>query len=194
MTNVEFDAANRGAPPWDIGRPQPAIVELAEAGALRGRVLDVCCGTGEHSLLAAARGFESTGLDASAAAIEQAQAKARQRGLAADFLVADALALEAAEIGMFDTVIDTGLFHVFDDESRERYVRSLEGVTRVGGTLLLLCFSDRLQPLAVGPRRVSEAEIRAAFVGGWEIEANEFEVVSLRFESFSAWPATIVRP
>jgi SAM-dependent methyltransferase len=45
-----FDAAYHGTPPWEIGRPQPALAELAEAGALRGRVLDVGCGTGEHAL------------------------------------------------------------------------------------------------------------------------------------------------
>jgi len=38
-------------PPWDIGRPQPAFVALAEAGAIRGRVLDVGCGTGELVLM-----------------------------------------------------------------------------------------------------------------------------------------------
>src|SRR5215217_4972205 len=53
-----------GPPPWDIGRPQPAFLELAEQGALTGRVLDVGCGTGEHALMAAARGFDATGIDA----------------------------------------------------------------------------------------------------------------------------------
>ncbi len=33
--------------PWDIGRPQPAFVRLAEQGLLAGRVLDSGCGTGE---------------------------------------------------------------------------------------------------------------------------------------------------
>ena len=37
-------------PPWDIGRPQPAFLALAEASAIQGRVLDVGCGTGEHRL------------------------------------------------------------------------------------------------------------------------------------------------
>ena len=32
-------------PPWDIAGPQPAFVELAEAGESRGRVLDAGCGT-----------------------------------------------------------------------------------------------------------------------------------------------------
>jgi hypothetical protein len=45
-----------GRPPWEIGAPQPALRELAANGALRGRVLEVGCGTGEHTLMAAAAG------------------------------------------------------------------------------------------------------------------------------------------
>lgn len=37
----DFDALYAGTPPWDIGRPQPAFLALAEAGQVRGRVLDV---------------------------------------------------------------------------------------------------------------------------------------------------------
>src|ERR671935_131792 len=36
----DLDAMYAGAPPWDIGRPQPAFLELADAGALQGRVPD----------------------------------------------------------------------------------------------------------------------------------------------------------
>ena len=59
----ELDASYAGTPPWDIGRPQPAFLALAEAGTIRGRVLDVGCGTGEHSLMAASMGLEATGID-----------------------------------------------------------------------------------------------------------------------------------
>jgi len=44
----EAYAASRPAP-WDIGRPQPAFVRLAEQGLLSGRVLDSGCGTGEQA-------------------------------------------------------------------------------------------------------------------------------------------------
>jgi 2-polyprenyl-3-methyl-5-hydroxy-6-metoxy-1,4-benzoquinol methylase len=62
----DFDALYAGTPPWDIGRPQPAFLALAEAGALKGRVLDVGCGTGEHALMAAELGLEATGVDVAA--------------------------------------------------------------------------------------------------------------------------------
>ena len=55
-------------------------------------------------------------------AIRRARAKAAERGLAVDFRVGDALALgEVAE--RFASVIDSGLFHVFSDDDRRRYVR-----------------------------------------------------------------------
>ncbi len=195
MPDVDFDLAYRDTPPWDTGRPQPAIARLVAAGAVRGEVLDVGCGTGEHALLAAAHRLPSWGVDASRVAIERARAKALERGLAVRFEVADALDLGALDT-RFDSVIDTGLFHVFDDPDREAYVRSLGEAVRPGGRVWLLCFSDRVPPIATGPRRVSEAELRSAFASGWEIERLEpasFEVVNLPFESFDAWLATIVR-
>ncbi len=145
----DFDALYAGTPPWEIGRPQPAFLELAQAGALRGRVLDVGCGTGEHALLAAGLGLDATGIDAAPLAIAIAEGKAQDRGLRARFLVWNALQL--AELGEeFDTVIDSGLFHVFEDEDRLRFVDSLRAVIRAGGRYYMLCFSDR-QPGDFGP-------------------------------------------
>ena len=74
-------------------------------------------------------------------------------------------------------MIDSGLFHVFSDEDRARYVAGLAHVTRPGGRLFLLCFSDE-EPGTQGPRRVSQGEIRDAFAGGWAVE----EIRPARFE------------
>ena len=60
---IGFNDAYRGTPPWDIGRPQGAFRAIADAGALHGRVLDAGCGTGEHALLAASLGFDTTGIE-----------------------------------------------------------------------------------------------------------------------------------
>ncbi len=181
--------------PWDIGRPQPAFVRLADSGLLGGRVLDAGCGSGEHALLAAARGADAVGVDISPRAIEQARRKAAERGLTARFEVADALSL--GDLGLtFDTVIDSGLFHVFDDADRARYVTSLASVLASGGTCYLMCFSDR-QPGDIGPRRVRQEELRAAFSDGWAVTAivaEAFEVnPGLGTPTAQAWLATIHR-
>ncbi len=182
-----------GTPPWDIGRPQPVFLRLAEAGAIRGRVLDAGCGTGEHVLMVAERGLDATGVDAAPSAIAAAKHKATERGLAARFLVWDAL--ELAELGeQFDSVLDSGLFHVFDDGPRARYVEALAAVVRPGGRYLMCCFSDR-QPGEWGPRRVRQEEIRAAFGAGWEVESIEAAQFDTNLDpSYAqAWFATITR-
>jgi beta-N-acetylhexosaminidase len=197
MTVSSWDEAYAGVPaPWDIGRPQPAFARLAEQGLLSGRVLDSGCGTGEHALLAAAHGADAVGVDVSGRAIQRARDKAAERGLAARFEVADALRL--VDLGLtFDTIIDSGMFHVFDDEDRARYVASLAPVLRPGGFCYLMCFSDR-QPGDAGPRRVRQDELRAAFGHGWtvtSIEAAEFDLnrAGLGIPSAQAWLAVIER-
>ncbi|HXX90633.1 MAG TPA: class I SAM-dependent methyltransferase [Acidimicrobiales bacterium] len=189
-----FDASYRsGTPPWDIGRPQTALAELAASGAWRGRVLDAGCGTGEHALLAAALGLEVTGIDAAPTAIRLARDKARARGLDARFELWDAL--ELPSLGeRYDTVIDCGLFHVFDDEARARYVRALSAVVEPGGHLMLLCFSDE-QEGDWGPRRVRAEELRSAFAPGWDVERLEGAVLEITMPPHEAkgWLAVLRR-
>ena len=197
MTHPPWDDSYtaEAPPPWDIGRPQPAFVRLAESGLLTGQVLDVGCGTGEQSLLAASHGARATGVDLSPAAIAQAQAKAVQRGLDVQFEVADALDLGQLDPN-FDVIIDSGVFHVFSDEDRPRYVASLAAVLRPGGTLYLMCFSDR-QPGDWGPRRVREDELRASFSDHWAVQsitADTFEIRPMGdTTSAQAWLAVFTR-
>ena len=188
-----FYAMYDGGPqPWDIGRPQPSFVSLADQGLLAGRVLDVGCGTGEHALLAAARGLDATGVDAVAAAIDRAQLKARERDLPARFMVWDAFRL--ADLGeQFDTVLDVGLFHIFSDEDRPLYVASLAAGMSSGGHFYMLCFSDR-QPGTMGPRRVSQSEISEAFgAPDWHVDAIDAVTMDTNMEPISAYQASITR-
>jgi SAM-dependent methyltransferase len=190
-----FDNAYRdgGIPTWDIGRPQGALVRLAGSGLVVGSVLDVGCGTGENALHLAGRGHAVLGVDFATAAIERATAKAADRAITAEFLVADALDL-AALGRTFDTVLDVGLFHTFDDAERPRYAASLGAVLRPGGRAFLLCWSDR-NPFGRGPRRVSPGEIRQTFRDGWRVETVYPEWLETRLPDgrIHAWLARVLR-
>ncbi|MGO9342640.1 MAG: class I SAM-dependent methyltransferase [Acidimicrobiales bacterium] len=189
----DWEASYAGAPPWDIGRPQAAFLLLASSGRLGGRVLDVGCGTGEHALMAAGLGLTVTGVDIAPTAIRLAARKAEQRHLVVRFLEWDVLELGALG-DQYDTVLDSGVFHVFDDEDRPRFVESLRSAIVPGGVYNMLCFSDR-QPGNWGPRRVTEREIRESFADGWRIEYLEPVVFELTIspEGAQAWSSGIRR-
>jgi cyclopropane fatty-acyl-phospholipid synthase-like methyltransferase len=116
------------------------------------------------------RGQKVTGIDFLEEPIHRARRKAAERGLTATFLVMNALALKDLP-EVFDDVIDSGLFHVFDDDDRQRYVEGLATVVKPGGRLFLLCFSDE-EPGTQGPRRVSRKEIKDAFAEGLECRVH----------------------
>jgi cyclopropane fatty-acyl-phospholipid synthase-like methyltransferase len=84
-------------------------------------------------------------------------------------MVKDALTLKDWS-ERFDNVIDCGLFHVFSDDDRKKYVDGLATVLKPGGRLFLLCFSTD-EPGTQGPRRVSHDELHQAFADEWAIES-----------------------
>lgn len=161
------DAYKSGTAPWVIGEPQKAVVDLERAGLIRGRVLDVGCGAGEHTILLTKLGYDVLGVDYAPSAVEQARRNAEAKGVEARFEVADAMDLGNAR---YDTIVDSALFHIFDATDRPRYVRSLHAACRPGGLVHVLALSDRGR--GFGPQ-VSESDIRDAFGDGWVLESLE---------------------
>jgi len=198
IDRAAFENFYAGPAPWDIGKPQPAFTAVADQ--VTGPILDAGCGTGEHALFFAARGHRVIGIDFVEEAIRRARRKAAERGLAVEFLVKDATAL--AQWGKrFASVLDCGLFHVFSDDDRRRYVRGLAEVVEPGSRLFLLCFSDE-EPGTEGPRRVSRQELYDAFADGWEVESvqpvqvevnPEFTEVKFSQGGPKAWFAVVRR-
>jgi cyclopropane fatty-acyl-phospholipid synthase-like methyltransferase len=198
VDRATFENLYGGPAPWDIGKPQRQFTAVADR--VTGPVLDIGCGTGEHALFFAARGLRVTGIDFVEEAIRRARAKAAERGLAVEFLVKDATTLD--DWGQrFATVIDCGLFHVFSDDDRRRYVEGLARVVKPGGRLFLMCFSDE-EPGTEGPRRVSRQELYDAFADGWEVESvqpvqievhPEFTEVKFSEGGPKAWFAVVRR-
>jgi SAM-dependent methyltransferase len=196
MTGLPWDASYRSGPaPWDVGRPQPAVVRLAAEGGFAAPVLDAGCGTGEHALHIAALGLPVLGVDVAETALAIARDKARERGIEAEFATADALHLD--RLGRkFATILDCGLFHTFDGDERPAYVASLASVAEHGATLYVLCFSD--EGPDTGPHPVTADELTAAFnpSRGWRVAAVEPDRLLTRFhgdDGGPAWCATIRR-
>jgi ubiquinone/menaquinone biosynthesis C-methylase UbiE len=193
-----FETMYAGKAPWDIGKPQQALVDAADQ--ITGAILDAGCGTGENALFFAAKGHNVTGIDFLEEPIRRAKQKSAERGVQAKFLVTDALTLNSFS-ERFDSVIDCGLFHVFSDDDRKRYVAGLATVLKPGGKLFLMCFSDA-EPGTEGPRRVAQKELHDAFAKGWNVESikpSRFEVIpDLKDFNFSkggpkAWFAVVQR-
>jgi SAM-dependent methyltransferase len=195
MTGLPWDASyDDGPAPWDVG-PQPAVVRLASHGGFTGTVLDAGCGSGDNALHLASLGLSVLGVDVAETALAIARQKAADRGIEAEFATADALAL--GRLGRtFTRVLDSGLFHTFDDDERPDYVASLASVTEHGGTLYVLCFGD--EGPDTGPHPVSREDLRAAFsrTRGWQVADISPDRVLTRYHGDAgapAWLATITR-
>src|SRR5260370_7854316 len=86
-SGLPWDASYQNGPaPWDIGRPQPAVVRLASEGGFAGAVLDAGCGTGENALHIPSLGLSVLGVDVADTAIALPPEQAPNSRLKAQFL------------------------------------------------------------------------------------------------------------
>lgn len=192
-----FDGVYQGDAPWDVGAEQPALAALLAEHPPAGPVLDVGCGTGDLAIALARRGLPVVGVDFVEAAI--AEARARAAALPPDvrarleLVVGDAL--RPTRLGRrFGAVVDSGFFHLFDTDDRDRFVGELAAVLQPAGRYYLLAFAVEFAP-ANAPRQVTEAELRALFTPerGWRILALRPAEFRNRVQSAPAVAACVER-
>ena len=193
MAHHPFNESYIGTPPWDIGRPQPEFVRVAQEGGISGAVLDIGCGTGENAIFFAGIVPEVWGIDSAPLAIQKARKKALERNVSVKFDVGDALQLEGLK-RKFDTITDCGLFHIFSDQERRLFVNSLRAGLSDAGTYFMLCFSDKEPTDWGGPRRVSKGEITDTF-RRWKVNYIREARIYTTFhdEGGRGWLASVTR-
>lgn len=128
--------------PWDTGIVPPEIVALVGKLPL-GRVLDLGCGTGTTSIYLAQRGWQVTGIDFVAAAIQMAQRKAAAARVTVQFYAADATRLDFLN-GPFDLLIDVGCLHSLSPIQQQAYAEHAARLARSGAPFALYAFAPRL--------------------------------------------------
>jgi cyclopropane fatty-acyl-phospholipid synthase-like methyltransferase len=95
----------------------------------------------------------------------------------------------------FDTVLDCGLFHIFDGEHRAAYVQALRSAVPPGGRYFMLGFSDRQQAEWGRVHKLTRAEIEAAFANGWRVDSIEPSTIDITTDpdGIRAWLVALTR-
>lgn len=173
---AQFDAVYRGGEllegsgisqvPWDVTQPQPEVLRTATEGWYTGRVLDVGCGLGENAAYLSELGLDVTAVDASQTAITEARRRHKEGKVR--FEAADVLALKG-ELGHFNSIIDSALFHALPTDKRADYARAMAENANSGASFTVITFANlpggMPEPLSGGLTRIVEP-IEAA---GWSI-------------------------
>ncbi len=110
---------------------------LAKILPVSGRLLDLGCGTGEHSRFLASKGFDVTGIDSSPAMLAKATDGPVPPNLR--FVEGDIASVDSLVAGTFDGAICVGntLPHIEDEEALRRLLVGLRARLRAGAPLLL---------------------------------------------------------
>lgn len=163
-----------GAPPWNVGEPQPEFAELIGQGKLRSEVLDAGCGVGDTAIELAAQGYSVVGIDVAATAIKAAVKAAEERGLTnATFVQGDITSALEGDDGRFATILECTLFHSLPVEARDGYLRTVHRAAAPGAAMYMLVFTTDALPADSPcpiPNLVTQDELRDAVEKYWKID------------------------
>lgn len=175
---IEWDAKYRdAADPHAATEPAPIVAELLPL-LPRGAALDLACGAGRHAVLLAAQGRSVTGVDASAAALEIAEGRARSAGIRARRTKhigkphhASVGELELVQSDLESASLPEASFDVIlcVQYLQRSLFPQMERSLRPGGMLVFETFTRAHLEFGVGPRNpeflLESHELRNAFPG-----------------------------
>ncbi|CAF0769258.1 unnamed protein product [Didymodactylos carnosus] len=175
---------------WELNRPQAEILELVEEGLFHGNVLDIGCGLGDNAIcIATHTNANVVAVDMVSRAIEISKEKAIEAGVLdknLKFAVVNILepldnsTRDLLSEGQFDFVLDSGVFHVFRNDDRLRYVEKLKQLLKPHvGLYVLLVFSEKEKELTERPRLVKQRDLEYLFSkeNGWNIESLKDTII-----------------
>jgi len=165
-----------GFTPWDGHPLATSLRELVEGETALppGTALDIGCGTGDNALYLAERGWDVTGVDYVAKAIEKARAKAAERDASAPgsvrFDQADATRLTGQGIGAdFTLIVDSGCLHGMSADDRDAYVGEVTAIAAPDARLLIVAF---VPDASFGVPGIDPTEVERRFALGWTLLAS----------------------
>src|SRR4030065_26638 len=117
--------------PWDIG-PRKELVDLVNAGRIKPcKAIDLGSGTASNAVFLAQHGFDVTGVDLAAAAIELGRKRAAEARVTVNF-VQDDLTHPQHVTGPFDLLVDYGTLDDLVAKDRDLYVRNVLPLAHAG--------------------------------------------------------------
>ena len=174
-----FERIYRGARPdqiaWHYDEPPAQLLALLDSGQVTPcKALELGCGLGSQALALARRGFDVTGIDCSAAAIDQARVSATEAGLSAHFVVGDLLEPLHELNTPYEFCWDWEVLHHVFPAQRQAFVAAVADLLAPQGWYLSVSFSEhdpwladqgkfRKTPIDTVLYFASEQELRALF-------------------------------
>jgi len=160
---------------------EAAVRRFGDGGAYRA-LLDVGCGTGNHSIPLARRGYEVTGVDLSPDMVELARRKAAERGIAASFTTGDMRTVSLGRTFDVVAIMFAVLGYAVSDADVAAALANAKRHLRPGGLLVLDVWDrdtvmregarDRISVSEEGDRQLIKASLRALDPGGTHVNVR----------------------
>lgn len=186
--------------PSRLAAELPFIESQLGAASAR-RVLDAACGTGQHAVALAKRGYTAAGADLSGGMVERARANAAAAEVTVQYAVAGFGQLAQAFEGQrFDALLCLGnsLPHVLSPAELAQTLGDFAACLRPGG--LLLVQNRNFEPVLarrerwMEPQAAREGDAEWLFLRFYDFDADgllTFNVITLRREGAGPWTQSV---